>query len=111
MDYEGFVAKVKTCKPTISHTGWEDLHYSTNKDGTIKRISEKGICHCCKRPLESRKLFVKFKKPQQLTIFQGSLLWLVFDMGRKPSDYANYHNSEAGKEFIANIEDVQVMVK
>lgn len=47
------------------------------------------------------------KQPEHLTIFEAQLLYCLFALNRKPSDYAGYHNCQAGKEFIENIREVQ----
>ena len=74
-------------------------------------VREEKICPYCKRGFNDsieNTLIVYFKDlPQHLTIFQASMLFLVFKLKKKPCDYAKYHKCPAGKKFIENIVKIE----
>lgn len=107
MGYDKFVDIVKETKFFPRHTGSDEVKVKTNKEHTRQTIYKDFKCKSCGTHI-SQKVIVYFKKYHQLTIFEAHLLFYLFILKKKPMDYGNYHRCIAGKEFIANIDDVVV---
>jgi len=107
MDYDDFVKKVMDAKMgNYSHL--QDIKVSGDKDHKTMKIYRNHTCsHCNHTTIE--RLFIKFKEPHRLTIFEAGMLFSVFVLNRKPTDYAQYHKCIAGKNFIENIEKLEVL--
>jgi len=92
-----------------------------NPERTIFKISKKydeKICKCCGADLtlkDKNSLNIKFfEKPNKdtglygsLSVFESSLLYMVFKDNILPYDYVKYHECVAGKRFINNIREVR----
>ena len=56
-----------------------------------------------------RNVKVTFKQvPEHITVFHASMFIYIFILHQRPYDYGSYHTCEAGKEFIENIEKIEV---
>ena len=108
MELKRFIDIVKNAKPSLVYTGSASykLKVATNKEHTIQKIYTRYECSHCNTNTE-RKIMVKFKEPQRLSIFQAYLLYMLFLENKKPNDYAQYHKCIAGKKFIDNILEVR----
>lgn len=49
-----------------------------------------------------------YQSIEHMSIFQAELLYMLYVQNRKPSDYAGFHKSPAGRKFIENILEVIV---
>lgn len=107
MNYDKFVSIIKNLKYSTKHTGYSGIKVRTNREHTKQTVYTKLKCKTCGTNV-TQNVTVYFKKPEQLTIFTADLLYFLFILKRKPMDYANYHKCIAGKEFIENIEKVEV---
>lgn len=107
MDYKDFVSKASKAK-----IGRYSLLYGVkvvyDKQHHLAKVYRLNKCKKCKHAREEA-VFVKFKNnPEKLSVFQVNLLFSLFYVNQKPSDYASYHKTIAGKEFIESIEEVRV---
>jgi len=105
MEIKQFLEILKNADHDLMHTGFYNVKVKTNKDKTVKTIYRIIKCKYC-NGITKQRIIVIFKKPIDLTIFQAELLFALFCLNKKPCDYANYHNTISGKEFIDNIKDV-----
>lgn len=104
MKIEEFVKLVKECKKIQKETafvGEKVIKYSDTK----YKFQKEEKCKRCGTQLNKR-VIVEFHKPQQLTIFEAGMLYLVLAEKKLPHDYARYHKCQAGQEFIENIKEV-----
>lgn len=101
MEMNEFIEHVKGAKYGGS-TGQLNVKVVTNHEHTNQRIYRDATCERCGHT-EHQSINVTFKKPVQLTIFEADLLFMLFYLKRRPLDYANYDECNAGKEFIDNI--------
>lgn len=108
MEMKKFVEKVKSAKISQRPANMKGLKVKTTPDHTHQLIYSEKICKDCGESRETKKLGVIFHKSQSLTIFQASMLHMVFRENIRPYDYANYHKCQAGQEFIANIKEIQL---
>lgn len=106
MKIDEFLRILKDSRPTFySET---NLRCRVNPERTKYEIAEpikEKICRCCGTDLSKQpnSIIVLFNKRQDyLTIFQASLLFML-SKKKIPYDYARYHKSKAGMEFIRNI--------
>lgn len=110
MEIKKFVSLISKASNSGFLTGFRDTKVASSVDKKIYKIYRKIRCRWCGSEFE-KAVFVEFKKPTQLTIFQADLLYMLFAENSKPSDYAKYHKCEAGKKFIENINKVIVTYK
>lgn len=66
------------------------------------------FCKKCNHE-EFRSISITFKVSHQLTLFECGLLIWLYAFNRVPRDYAQYHETKAGQEFIDNIIGVDVL--
>lgn len=105
MKIEEFIEKIRQCKPASIYTGYLGVKVKSNKEKTAKVLYMKTKCQGCGKT-NVKSIHVLFNEPQNLTIFQADLLFMVYSMGKSPRDYANYHKCIAGKRFIENIKEI-----
>lgn len=105
------IGKVRTSAIT---TGGLSMRVICNADRTRVRITRNTMPSVCPRcghpePDITKWCVVLFKSPQKnLTLFQAEMLYTIFVLDKKPYDYQDYHECPAGKEFIENIEKIEV---
>jgi len=110
MEMEDFLKKLKSCKFTMKQTGLFNVKASRSVGDLSHYIYTDDKCRTCGHH-SRRGITVKFFKPHEhLTIFQAEMLFAVYCLGRKPADYASYHKSQAGREFIGNIVEIREMI-
>lgn len=107
MQVNDFIQYVKKCKMSTSLTGYTEIRVS-KLSSLIKKIYSTHTCPTCHRNDLEKELIVKFKKELTLTIFQAEMLFMVMVENKLPRDYAKYHECIAGKEFIHNIDSLEV---
>jgi len=110
MEIEIFKQKTRKASATSIETAQKprDMRVSVTPNRRLFRIVREHKCDKCKIT-HKRNLLVLFKEPQEpLSIFQVVMLYMLFVEGKKPADYARYHECQAGKKFIENIEMVSV---
>jgi hypothetical protein len=95
----------KDVKTSIEQTGFygndhlaKTIHYT---EQNIWKITDK----------EGNGIMVKMNRPHTMTIFERDLLYLLFIKRKKPIDYANYFNCQAGKDFMDSINSVKISQK
>ena len=119
MQIEDFQKRLKECKKSQVFTGSLGLKIVHYIDTNIWEISEKqkSIPERDKAILKKynvhfsqesiNPLRILFKYPiDSFTIFESSMLYLVFIKKQIPYDYASYHKCIAGKRFIENIKEI-----
>lgn len=106
MDYDVFVKKVKDAKPGYSHL--QDIKVVSNQKHTVLKIYRDIHCRHCNHS-SNEVVIVQFKEPHHLTVFETGLLFSLFYHNRRPIDYASFHKCVAGKRFIENIVNVEVV--
>lgn len=107
MQFEKFVEKVRQAGHLIEHTGFSGIKVTVNKEHTVYILKNEFVCKCCKTRI-LRKVMIEFHEPHQMTVFEADLMYFLYCLNKKPSDYAGYHNCIAGKKFIENIKAVGV---
>lgn len=122
MEIEEFIKKLKSAKKSEKYSNnfrVVVVKYYPNKDNiqdsdlpvTKWKLEKKEgeICKYCKTDLsKDQNLYIEFYNPvTNLTIFECGMLFSLFRLNRIVADYAGYHNSQAGKEFIQNIKSIQ----
>lgn len=108
MKLEEFKKYLKSVKKSSKDTGTISNNIKLNRDPqyTSYRLSEKQTCPCCSCTKE-KTLFVEFYRPKRLTIVEAGMLFSIFCLNKKPSDF---HESKADMEFIENIKKVEVEI-
>jgi len=108
MKIEDWKQKLKGCKRTEKLTAQIHVMVRGNKEKTRQEIYKEidGCKHCGSNKTE-RRVDVEYYKPQTLTVFQASLLYLMYVENKRPQDYAGFHECVAGKEFIENIKSIE----
>lgn len=110
-----FLKKLKECKQSQIDTGHYSLiakSYILGENRIIKILEKPKdkVCSKCGRDLNSSSIGINViidKSQEPLTIFETSLLFMMYVYGKIPYDYADYHNCIAGKEFIKNIKQIE----
>jgi hypothetical protein len=115
MEMEEFLKKLEEC----SHSWIESGHYiltsqgyKLNENRIIEIIEKKKdkICSKCGTDLSSSPIGIRVivdETQKPFTIFEASLLFMMYIHNKIPYDYANFHKCIAGKEFIKNIKQVE----
>ena len=104
MEIKKFVQKVKTARSSAMRTGSLNLKAYSNKVFWILKADKLKYY----KDKKDYKLYIWFKEPIVLTIFEAELLFFLYVLNRVPYDYANYHKCEAGQRFIKNIKKIIV---
>lgn len=110
-----FLEKLKECKHSWVYSGdWSIITkgYILEENRIIKILEKQKeeVCSKCGRDLNSIPVGINViidKSQKPLTIFEASLLFMMYIYNKIPYDYAGYHNCPAGKEFIKNIKQVE----
>lgn len=107
MIIDKFLEQLKKCKYSTKETGTIKAKLITDDSGTLHKLYKEKSCNGC--GIKSGKyVYVSFHNPTRLTIFQAGMLYSIFVLGKRPTDYAKYHECSAGIEFIENIKDITV---
>jgi hypothetical protein len=106
MELTTFLTTLKGTRGVSKETAFLSFKCTTNSEHTLWKLHSSDVCPCCKQEV-SNSLYVGFKRPVKLTIFQVGLLWSLYVLNKRPHDYAQYHKCVAGKEFITNIESIK----
>ena len=77
MNYEKFVSIIRKAKPSMKHTAQINVKVATDKEHTLQKIYLEKECRLCKQRVKTP-VYVMFKKPVRLSIFQASLLYSLF---------------------------------
>jgi len=108
MNLNDFLKAWASCKMSLVHTGQVSIKVTANAPHTHYTLyNEVDVCPHCHRVGSIKGIEVTFKKPERLTIFTAALLYDVFVEHKKPADYARFHECQAGKEFIVNLDEVK----
>jgi len=107
MDKDSFLFRVRQAKKSQEYANIHNISVSKVSLNSFLIIKEQ-TCKTCQHKT-SKRLEVVFNKKDSLTIFETSLLFMLFVENKKPVDYAEFHKRQAGKEFIENINNVQVI--
>ena len=110
MKIEDFTDTIKNAKLHPLHSNNYDLKVTTNKEHTKQRIHTDYTCQHCKTQIK-KGITITFYKPEELTIFEGELIYSLFAENRKMPDYGNYHKCIAGQKFIKNIKEISESIK
>lgn len=54
---------------------------------------------------------VKFNKKRHYTIFENALLYSLFVLKKRPTDYAHYFKCQAGSDFLDSIMEIWIAEK
>lgn len=107
MEKQKWLDKLRTLKRATEFYYDMDLKVVRNPEYTMRKISTTKKCSCCGSE-RTKGVKIEFFKPiNHLTVFQATLLYLVFVENKIPIDYAKYHKCKAGKRFIENIKNVE----
>lgn len=110
MNYEEFVKNIKEAKKIQRETGGitTELQVTRSPDGLKRTISKSFTCKHCGHS-EWQFVKVTFKTvPERITIFEAGMLFSVFHDNKLPKDYADFHKCQHGRQFIDNIEKIEV---
>jgi len=112
MKIEEFKKLLKTkIRVRLNGTSQKYLDIKVKKYIAINRFEvylETATCSKCGSSVRSSVIVDFFKPIENLTIFEAQLLYSLFVLNKIPYDYAQFHKSQAGKEFIENIKNVVV---
>lgn len=108
MDIDDFIKRYKQAKRGSKATANIVVHIIVQRDDRDKIIINRFICRHCKSEITNG-IKIKFFKEHKLTIFESGMLYYLFCENKIPQDYAQWHKCQAGKEFIANIENIEVV--
>ena len=105
MEIDKFVELINESSPSYKfQEGLRCMNYS----GILLNLWLDKRCVRCGNECNTARLYIQFKQPQKLTVFEAQLIYSLFVLKRRPYDYAQYHKCEAGKKFIENIENYEV---
>jgi len=112
MEMTKFIEKLKSCKATAYDTG--DYNYKDeikvySYTDTYKEIRMDKFCKKCNHVEINSGIMVTFKVPHKFTIFECGLIVFMYAHNLIPRDYAQYHETKAGQEFIENLDIVEVI--
>jgi hypothetical protein len=115
MKIETFITLLKHCKQSSYTTIHYPLKVVTWENHKVWKICNKSneVCKTCGHEESGEKgVYLYLKQPiEHLTIFTTGLFYMMLIRKQKPYDYARWHECIAGKEFIENIENIQVWQK
>ena len=63
-------------------------------------------CPKCDKAISDSVTIDFFNPIEHLTIFEAQMFYKIFVLNKKPYDYADFHKSPYGKEWIENIKNV-----
>lgn len=112
MEMNKFIEKLKSCKKTeydSSHFNYKDEVRIYSYSDTHKEIRMEKFCMKCNHAEIKSGISIHFKISHQLTIFECGLIVFMYAYNQIPSDYAQYHKTKSGQEFIDNIIGVDVL--
>jgi hypothetical protein len=96
MKLEKFMNFVKKCKKSTKLSGQKNLFVYVNKEHTRMTITEDKM----------NKIDLTLATSHMLTIFECATLVSIFCENKIPVDYASWHKTKSGQEFINNIEKI-----
>lgn len=75
------------------------------------------VCTCCNQQIVRRPIRITYKMPRMMTIFESNLIaYAVYNIlsedvsfARRGCPFHQYTDCKAGKEWLANIEKVEIL--
>ena len=104
MEIEQFKQKLKQAKKGTYHTAGIPLKVRGLRENQLRIEIPKPLHKTYSGSPTS--IIVCFNKLTHLTIFEVGLLFYLFAYNKIPMDYGQYHECQAGKEFIENLREV-----
>lgn len=92
----------KADKKRKKQTGY-DYNPEANVEGKKLVLKETETCDKCETETNHTITVEFYEKPERITIFQAGVIYSIVALEEIPRDYAEFHESKAGKEFIGNI--------
>lgn len=94
--------KLKEAKTSATSSfNYIHLRAISNKEKTIIKVLNK----------DNDGIYIKFKNPHRLTIFEASFLYVLYIKNKIVRDYARYLDCPAGKKLEENIEEIRVITE